>query len=80
MWNHQTPRVAKAILREKKKDSPRLQTIQKATALKTVWYWHKSRHMDKRKRAESPEELAEERSTGGRGLMQPSGRRTKLGS
>ena len=54
MWNHQTPRVAKAILRGKKK-SPRLQTIQKTTVLKTVWYWHKNRHMDKWTRTESPE-------------------------
>lgn len=36
-------------------------------------------HKAVKKRAESPEELAEERSTGGWGLMQPNGR-TKLGS
>lgn len=59
MWNHQTPRVAKAILVGAAGvvggDSPRLQTIQKATVLRTVWYWHRNRPMDKRKRTESPE-------------------------
>ena len=37
-------------------------------------------HKTVKKRAESPEELTEERSTGGQGLMQPNGKRTKLGS
>lgn len=37
-------------------------------------------HKAVKEKSESPEELAEERGTGGWGLMQPNGRRTKLGS
>ena len=37
-------------------------------------------HKTVRERAESPEELAEGRSTGGRGLKQPNSRRATLGS
>ena len=51
IWNHKRPRIAKAILRNKKPsrrhNSPRLQAIlQSHFVIKTVWYWYKNRHRD----------------------------------
>ena len=55
IYSHKRPCIAKVVLRNKAGGIAVLQTILQILIFKTLWHWHKDRHIDKWNRINSPD-------------------------